>query len=356
MRDQWPVARASAIAARARALVERGSATYTFIPSFETDPIRYFSSGWAAELAALSPAPFRFVAPLEGLSEVDVLIVTAHGADLYACLWKLRAMAAEPALLAVWLWDNHTETLNNARTVLAADLVFPSHAYAAGYLFNPASITAVHLPACTAQWTCDEAARLFAAHAGAIRRDKLLVNYVDYSGSWRRQVLNQLAAVPEAQVLVMPEDHRRRYFSKTSSERFAEWAEYKATVILPLDRDLSTRVFDALLAGLIPVVPRMVHDFDLVVPPAIQEALGIVRIDGVDVASIRTGAALAFQRYDRMGRQGAMLRHRYVLEQHSLVSRVLTVLEVVRQLGTGQAMTRFMEGPDAVGLCVVPHG
>ena len=94
MRDQWPVARASAIAARARALVERGSATYTFIPSFETDPIRYFSSGWAAELAALSPAPFRFVAPLEGLSEVDVLIVTAHGADLYACLWQLLTMTA----------------------------------------------------------------------------------------------------------------------------------------------------------------------------------------------------------------------------------------------------------------------
>ena len=64
--------------------------------------------------------------------------------------------------------------------------------------------------------------------------------------SWRSEVIKSITEnVPEAAVITMPAHDRSRYFLKTSAERFREWLGYKSTLILPLDSDLSTRLFDA---------------------------------------------------------------------------------------------------------------
>lgn len=290
MTESHSSSRVHDIGARLRALAQGGDITYAFLPSSETDFIKYFAAGSSDELTSSTSPPFRYVAAGEDVAKAQILIITAHGSDLSKALVELRMNVAEDAIIAVWLWDNHIAHRENLMTAHAADFIFPSHAYASGYLANPDSVMGTHVAACTAQWTRAEAARFFTLLKDEPRSDKLLVNYVDYTFSRRAELLKQIAAeLPEAEVLVMHAEDRTRYFSKTPFERFSEWARYKSTIILPVDRDLSTRVFDALLAGLVPVVPDTIVEFDRIVPSAIQTQLGIVRIDSTDIASIRGG-------------------------------------------------------------------
>ena len=334
-----PSERARAIAGRVRSILQGGAGALTFAASEETGHLRYFSAQAYGDISAGLRAPFRWL-PFDDYlrGEARILIVTGHGADQSGPLRELRGNEHPDTVLAVWLWDNHISNVNNRRTALAADIVFPSHAYHSSYLANPLSILGAHVPACSAQWSRTEAARLFHGHGSGPRSDRLLVNYVDYEFSPRSALLRRLAAdMPEADVMLMSADRRERYFAKSPADRFREWAAYKATVILPVEQDLSTRVFDALLAGLVPIVPRTIPDFDLVVPPAIQESLGVIRIDAPSLESIRDAAKLAVRRFDELGPEGAAARHEYALRDHLLDNRVLAMAEAVRQLARDRA-------------------
>jgi hypothetical protein len=315
--------------------VLRAGGAFTFLPSEETAHLRYFPAGIDEELAPAVRPPLRWQSFDDRRpGHARILLLTGHGSDLSEALRELRQLEAPGSVLAIWLWDNHIAAVSNSRVVREVDVVFPSHAYESSYLENPASVLGPHAPLCCAQWTRAEVARLFAAHAFGPRSDQLLVNYVDYAFSPRSALLRALAEqAPEADVLLMAPERRERYFSMTSEDRFREWARYKCTAILPVDADLSTRVFDALLAGVVPVVPRTVRDFDAVVPPAVQEALGIVRIDAPGVEALRAATAEAVRRFDALGAGGVKARHRYALESHMLADRVRAMAEAIVRLG-----------------------
>ncbi len=228
--------------------------------------------------------------------------------------------------------------LNNLKTVLAADLIFPSHWYPAAYLANPASVLARHVPLCSAQWTTQQAREIFENRTDAARRDKLLVNYVDYQFSWRSTLLRKMSAdVPEAEVISMPPDDRSRYFGKSAADRLREWLSYKASLVLPLQQDLSTRVFDALLAGQVIVAPTIIPDFDSVIPPAIQQRLGILRLPDLEIPTIRKFALQAIDVFNRSGMAGARERHAYAIANHMLVNRVQTMLDFITKTTLGMA-------------------
>jgi hypothetical protein len=174
------------------------------------------------------------------------------------------------------------------------------------------------------------------------RSDKLLVNYVDYPFSPRTQLLRILKMqMPEANVLLMAPNERSRYYGKSRAERLREWMEYKSTLILPVDRDLSQRVFDALLCGQILVVPNIIPDFDEVIPPAVQSDLGIIRLQSLQIGVIRQAAAQAVRVFDEMGPRGVEARHRYVLENHMMVHRIGTMLDSIKSVGTGKTSVVF---------------
>ena len=266
----WHEARTEHLRRQVSALAARDRIRFTFLPSSETDFIRYFPEDLDLDFRDLLAQGFEFVPRSSGLAGVDLAVITAHGSDIATTIWKLREEAGPEMLIAVWLWDNHLLQLNNLRTAIAADFVFPSHNYLSAYLINPASVAATHVPACACQWTREEASRNFAKAVGRVRSDKLLVNYVDYAFSWRSELLQKLKAqLAQADVLLMDPDDRSRYFAKTGSERMEEWLGYKSTLILPVANDLSTRVFDALLAGQVLVVSPRISDFDEVFPPQV---------------------------------------------------------------------------------------
>jgi hypothetical protein len=325
----WCNYRAREIKDRLAVLQNRPTIRFTFTPSNETTFIDYFPDQ-SSELESLKTDGFDYVLPTD-IGRSDVAIVTAHGADLSGALWTLRRRAPQ-TLFAVWLWDNHVGHVANLQTAFAADLVFPSHGYQLAYLVNPASVLALHVPSCCAQWTRRDAALMF-QRATAERSSRIAVNYVDYTFSWRSELLRKMRAeVPEADVNLMSPDDRSRYFGRSRKERFEEWLGYKASLVLPIDRDVSTRVFDALLSGQVIVCPQNVPDFDQVISLDWQRRLGVLRIPTLDMPTIREFSRRAVAEFDNAGAEGVLTRHRYAIENHMLVNRVAMMLRFIREV------------------------
>jgi hypothetical protein len=332
----WPAERVEGLRQLIARLGPARRCRFSFLPSDETTPITYFADDRGLDLARLSGKGFDLIGPSDRAAIIDVLIVTAHGVvDLSPSIWRLRQQLPS-TVIAVWFWDNHLSQFRNMRTAQAADFAFPSHWYCAPLLANPCSILGNHIPACSAQWTRNLAASLFNSALSRERSDRVLVNYVDYPFSWRSALLRQLQTeAPETDVKLMPPEDRSRYFAKTPTDRFAEWLQYKASLLLPVDRDLSTRAFDALLAGQVLLVTDLVADFSAVIPPADQERLGIIRLPDLSISTVRRCAAEAIRRYDAGGISAAAERHRFVLDNHMLVNRVDAILETIRQIAAG---------------------
>jgi hypothetical protein len=336
----FPIHRAAQIAQQTTRLANR-AIKFGFIPSPETGLLNYFPDDLPDDLKKLTHDGFEYVPPEIALKG-DVLILTAHGKDYSKQLWGLRQKAPH-ILIAVWLWDNHLGSVNNLRMSVAADYVFASHHYKADYLANPVSVMGHHVPLCSAQWSVAEAARIFRTGIGAPRSNKLLVNYVDYPFSWRSPLLKKLKSdFPEADVLLMDPNDRTRYFEKTREERAQEWLSYKTTIILPVDKDISTRVFDGLLAGQVILVPDQIVDFDDVVPPDVQQRLGIVRLPDYEITTIARCAEQALRLYDEGGEAAAVARHTYALENHMLVHRIKSMLENIRSVANGDIRPTFV--------------
>lgn len=332
----WPELRAFQLTEQCGLLKNR-EIRFTFLPSYETDFISYFHNEINDEFTAKLEPRFRYVAPKKGLNDIDLVILTNHGSDMYQNIWELRGRLPPDTLIAVWFWDNHERMHNNYKTALASDIIFASHDYISNYLLNPASIKARHIPLCTAQWSCKQAEEFFLCATNSNRSNKLLLNYVDYDFSWRSKLLSEIKSsdVDSEDLLMLPGD-RTRYFDKNSSERFHEWLRYKTTIILPLSNDLSTRVFDALLAGLVIIAPDTMPDFDAVFSFADQEKLGVVKIKDFSISTIKKAHEKAIRIFDEAGEAGAMTRHKYVVENHMLVHRIDQMLHSVDEVVTNK--------------------
>jgi hypothetical protein len=331
----WPIKRGEELNQMLNRTFAKPSIRYTFIPSDETSFIGYFSAGVLNELGENPPEQFEYVPYDRGHDDIDIIIISCHGSDLSENLWALRLTQGNDFILVSWLWDNHLGMIDNLRTAVASDFVFPSHQYQSTYLSCPASCLHEHIPSCTAQWTRSEAIDLFGQSDIHSRSGKLLANYVNYPWAWRSSILKDLQSLaPEVEVQLLPADDRRQYFDKSSTNRFKTWLGSKSSLILPIDRDLSTRVFDGLLAGQVLVVPEFIEDFDRVIDRKTQEALGIIRIDNLEIDTIRKSAILAEEVFDQQAEGGAIRRHSHALNNHMLANRINLILDSLKKIHT----------------------
>ena len=346
-----PVERGVELTRKLDALKGKKSLSWAFLPSHENDFINYFPFGLNDELKVASAANgFIYV---EDYTNADVIILTAHGSDLSKFIWNLKIKKPD-AIFAVWFWDNHLAHVDNMHTALSADIFAPSHMYAADYLVNPMSTMLTFLPACSGQWTKLEAIRLSNEYSHAKRSNQLLVNYVDYPDYWRSDVLKMLQKnCRQADVFLMPPDNRNRYFSKTKANQFKEWTTYKTTLILPVHKDVSTRIFDALLAGQILIVPEIIEDFDRVITPADQEKLGIIRLVNFDLKNIVLAINAAVRKFDDMGADGVKSRFEFILHGHMLSDRLLQLIKLIFGFHAEHLNINFnIQNLKHAGLCI----
>ena len=320
------------VLARLRAALAR-AAPQVHVYAAEYERIRYLAplaqDSWPA-----AGRSWRVTSGQEFPERVDVLIITDHGTDLLAPIWNLRRTRPD-AVCLLWLWDNHLKYQNNFRSAVAADGYFASHGFCMDYLLNPYSARLGHLPMGCAQWN---AAEIGAALASARpRSDKFLAAYVEYEFSPRHRFLQGLANIPEAALLLMAPQDISRYFGQSKAQQLAEWCSYKTSVVVPVERDLSTRLFDALACGQIPLVSDAVVDLDRVIPPELQASLPILRFRDGDTGALLAAHAEAIRRFDAEGEAGIRRRHHFVASGHMLQHRLAAMLAVLVALDQGQA-------------------
>lgn len=278
-------------------------------------------------------------------------VITQHGSDSSQVLWELRVKAHPDSVFALWHWDNHVAYNDNFKSALATDLNFISHNLGVpGYLTNSASAIAAHIPLCCAQFGINEIRQEISTHLHALRSNKGLFNYVVYENAPRAQMMRQWQAElgELAEFKLMPSNDRTRYWNLTRHERFQEWSGYKCSVIVPLVSDLSTRVFDALAAGQIPIVPEDIKDLDVVCPREQQAQLGIVRIPKLSGVDLAQGIMQAVANFDALGAQGVIARSEYVINHGMLGHRLSHMLDILSEIASGTARLVFGRGPNGI--------
>src|SRR5262249_7497116 len=260
----------------------------------------------------------------------DVILIFGHGADLSSVIDEARRRHPS-AFVAAWLWDNHVGRDTNMKTAAAADGFFMSHAFAAPAYGSLQPSCLGHLPACCAQWSRADIEVVFAQTAK--RSDALLATYVDYPAHQTRSAfLRRLAAeIPHANVRLMPQGDRHAYFDMAKTDQLREWCGHKASVVVPLNADLSTRFFDALACGQIPIVSSDVRDLDRVISPDWQARLPIIRFEANDFASLREAHVRAVAAFDAAGQEGAYARHQFALQHHLLEARMAAAVTILQQ-------------------------
>jgi hypothetical protein len=111
---------------------------------------------------------------------------------------------------------------------------------------------------------------------------------------------------------------------------------------VPINRDVSNRIFEALMTGQIPLVPDDLPDFDRVIDPQIQAALPNLRYRAGDVESAEAGWRQGVMLFDAGGAAGVRRRHEFARDRHSLAARLADFAEFLRRpgefrlLGNGQ--------------------
>lgn len=280
-------------------------------------------------------------------------IITAHGSDISDLVWKIRAQSHVDSVFCLWFWDNHVAYDANFKCTLASDLNFISHNIGVpSYLVNPVSSVVAHIPACSAQFGKNELLDIIEIFNPSDRSEKCLFNYVIYDNAPRSELIKKMSLTLHdvGDFKLMPSNDRTRYWELPREKRLQEWAEYKCCVIFPLVQDLSTRVFDALGTGQIPIIPNNVFDLDVVIPVKKQIELGIVRISNFNDSSIRDAISIAVNNFNDQGVEGVRNRLIYVAENHLLGHRIKEIISTIKHKIDTDTMPKFGIANNNIGV------
>jgi hypothetical protein len=262
----------------------------------------------------------------------DVAIVCTHIRDEFLAQLIIRARDLA-AVIVAWAWDNHHHDFQNLCACSLADIVIPAHRFCANKLKAPSYVLADAVPLCTAQWSRESARKYLDATLHLKRKNALSGGYILWEPSDRNSRLLKLReTVPGNELNLIAENERSEYFLLTARERFLTWGSYKTSLQVPYSGDVSLRIFDALIAGQIPIVPGECHDLDSIIPPAVQQTLPILRLEDLSVSSVISATEEAVETFDRMGQEGVLARHTFASEHHHISSRIEFIVAYISEL------------------------
>ena len=303
----------------------------------------------------ISNSNWQHILVHESFSTPCVYLVTAHGSDMTNDLMKFKKIIHPKSIVCLWHFDNHISHLNNFKSSIISDLLFISHNLGVdNYLINCFSPIVTHIPACCCQFSKSEIISFSNSYINNKRINKCLFNYVLYEGAYRTSLLNEYSMHISdiSEFLLMPSNDRSRYSNLSKLQKFSEWAAYKCSVMLPISNDLSTRFFDSLATGQIPIVPENIYDLDLIMPRYTQDLLGIVRIPNLEIPSVSSGISLALQNFDKLGTAGIVNRINYVTGSGLLQNRIFQMLSAVDSLLCGDLKFTLGESSNKVGVFI----
>ena len=115
------------------------------------------------------------------------------------------------------------------------------------------------------------------------------------------------------------------YHDRPMLDRFTEWCSHKSHWVVPVLNDVPIRVFDSLITGGIPIIPRSLkYHKDI-----INLSDDILFYDYADIQNPHEITKKANNLFDERGIQGVLDRHYKVLYNYHVDSRVESILKAI---------------------------
>lgn len=289
----------------------------------------------------------------EDIYGADILLLLSIGENLEGLRAHLERRGFS-GVVCLWLTDNHMAARENALSVRECDFFFCFHFGFEDYLINPESIACPVLPAYFRHISPSVMEALFARWIDIPRISKVIAPYVLYDRVDRTRLLHHIQQhCPEYCCLFTPSDEREgmAYLGATEGERAARWLAFKASIVLPIHRDLPLRVFEGLAAGHVLLVQDGNPAFDHVLSATEQAALGIRRFPAdTDTDHLRRIAREALEAFDAEGMEAVRRRHQTIMTRHTFGCRIRDFLTFLGDLAAGRTHTRLISTPMRNGL------
>lgn len=288
----------------------------------------------------------------ENLYDSDIALI-AHIGENYSGWRQFAGRRGFDGLTCMWLQDNHLAHDNNRASVREADVYVCCHAGHTDYLLNGSAIAGPLLPACFRADPAEDLGYL-RKHFDVARLSRVVSPYFMYDWSVRTAFLYDIRRnCPEFSCFYTESNKRyEEYYDVVSvDERRSRWLLFKSSIVVPMNMDLSTRVFDGLFWGHTLMVPDDLPAYDAAFTPEQTAALGIVRypMNGAfDVLSARARKALAA--FDAAGPDGALRRNRFIRSGHLLGHRVRDFLAFLSDLAEGRCPVSFVQRATTQGF------
>lgn len=268
------------------------------------------------------------------LAEADIYLNPGYDHNIPE-LWRVMR-TGRVGVTSCWFWDNHHLVKSTMHASMLADVTFCAHGYAAHYA-NELGHYGGFVPLCGTFWSQTLAETVLRDVAGSPRDDRLFGGYNCYPEFAERTAFLQrvIAAVPLNDVKLwmhgLPRE-QHGYYSLTHEEKFRDWCRFKTCLCVSFGSNTTMRIFEALLAGQIPIVVGDILDFGLVFTPAQEAMLPILRVPANDVEAIAEAHRQALARFDRDGQDGVDRRSRFALAHHMPRNRIVQMVEAIKNL------------------------
>lgn len=277
--------------------------------------VRYDPPGANIHFFNMQSAPRIFDHSIVILSNNNVMVNNelSRYVELY--------LSSPTSIFVIWDFDNHHWISLSAVLASLCDLYIPTHSDNLEALSRFNNIMAGPVPSGVIQWTREYLRDHFDIIKNTKRSNEPLGHHIEYPQFVIRQktlqTLNQ--KLPEVKLV------DGSYHGREMLDRFQEWCNHKAHWIVPVLNDAPIRIFDALVTGGIPIVPRSLKYHKDVVD--LWEH--ILFYDYEDVQNPLRLTEKANDLFDERGISGVLDRHEKVYYNYHVDARVKTILEAV---------------------------
>jgi hypothetical protein len=224
-------------------------------------------------------------------------------------------------VFVIWDFDNHHWFALSSMLAASSDLYVPTHSDQLELLSRYNNNMAGPIGSGTIQWSKEFLKDNIDIIKNTPRSTNPLGTHIEYPQfPLRQKNLNILHQTLPSVKLVDGSYHNRDML-----DRFTEWCSHKAHWIVPVLNDAPIRIFDALITGGIPIIPRSLKYHRDVVNLWDH----VLFYDYVDIQNPLPITEKANNLFDERGIQGVLDRHHKVLYNYHVDSRVESILKAI---------------------------
>ena len=230
-------------------------------------------------------------------------------------------LSSPTSVFVIWDFDNHHWLSLSSMLATACDLYIPTHCDNLEVLSRFNNVMAGPISAGVIQWNKEFLKDNKDIITNTERSNDPLGTHIEYRQFPLRQKNLQILNKTLPNVKLVNGD----YHSREMLDRFTEWCSHKAHWIVPVLNDAPIRLFDSLLTGGIPIVPRSIKYHKDVIDLWDH----ILFYDYEDIQNPLPITEKANNLFDERGIQGVLDRHAKVLYNYHIDNRVEAILKAV---------------------------